>query len=85
MHKKETYDLAIGLVLRELHDEQRLPREKIADALGLPELAVTRIENGAEIMSAGSLVMLLDLFDLSWEEFMRRVKANLAKAEERIR
>jgi hypothetical protein len=35
--------------------------------------------------SPRSLVLLLDLFDVSWEDFMRRVKANLDKAEARIR
>jgi transcriptional regulator with XRE-family HTH domain len=85
VHKKETYNLAIGIVLQELHDERMLPRDKIAEALEVDELAVTRIEHGAETMSAGSLVLLLDLFDVSWEDFMRRVKANLDKAEARIR
>jgi transcriptional regulator with XRE-family HTH domain len=85
VHKKETYNLAIGIVLQELHDERMLPRDKIAEALEVDELAVTRIEHGAETMSAGSLVLLLDLFDVSWEDFMRRVKANLDKAESRIR
>jgi transcriptional regulator with XRE-family HTH domain len=85
VHKKETYNLAIGIVLQELHDERMLPRGKIAEALEVDELAVTRIEHGAETLSAGSLVLLLDLFDVSWEDFMRRVKANLDKAEARIR
>ncbi|NJM35037.1 MAG: hypothetical protein HC850_10405 [Rhodomicrobium sp.] len=85
MHKKDTYNLAIGIVLQELHDERLLPREKIAEALELSELAVTRVENGAETLSAGSLVLLLDLFDLSWDDFLTRVRANLAKAEARIR
>lgn len=85
MHKKETYNLAIGLVLQELHAERKLPREKIAEALEIDELGVTRVEHGAEIMSAGSLVLLLDLFDVSWDDFMKRVKANLDKAEAQIR
>ena len=85
MHKKDTYNLAVGLVLQELHEEQRLPREKIAEALEINELAVTRIEHGSEPMSAGSLVLLLDLFDVSWDEFIKRVRANLDKAETQIR
>lgn len=85
MHKKETYNLAIGIVLQELHAERKLPREKIAEALEISELDVTRMEHGAETMSAGSLVLLLDLFDVSWDDFMQRVKANLSTAESRIR
>ncbi len=85
MHKKETYNLAIGLVLQELHNERKLQREKIAEALELSELAVTRIEHGSETMSAGSLVLLLELFDVTWEDFIRRVRANLDTAESQIR
>ena len=85
MHKKETYNLAIGLVLKELHDERKLDREKIAEALEIDELAVTQIEHGADTLSAGSLVLLLDLFGVSWDDFMSRIKANLDKAESRIR
>lgn len=85
MHKKETYNLAIGLALQELHAERKMPREKIAEALEITELAVTRVEHGSETMSAGSLVLLLDLFDVSWDDFMQRVKTNLDKAESQIR
>lgn len=85
MHKKETYNLAIGLVLQELHAEAKLQREQIAEALEISEMAVTRVEHGSEIMSAGSLVLLLDLFDVSWEDFTRRVRANLDKAAAQIR
>ena len=85
MHKKETYNLAIGLVLQELHTEAKLQREQIAEALEISEMAVTRIEHGAETMSAGSLVLLLDLFDVSWDDFMRRVRANLQEAASQIR
>jgi transcriptional regulator with XRE-family HTH domain len=85
MHKKETYNLAIGLVLQALHAEAKLQREQIAEALEISEMAVTRIEHGAETMSAGSLVLLLDLFDVSWDDFMRRVRANLEQAASQIR
>ena len=85
MHKKETYNLAIGLTLQELHEERKMPREKIAEALEISELAVTRVEHGAEIMTAGSLVLLLDLFDVSWDDFLKRVKSHLDAAEAQIR
>jgi transcriptional regulator with XRE-family HTH domain len=85
VHKKETYNLAIGLTLQELHAERKMPREKIAEALEISELAVTRVEHGAEMMTAGSLVLLLDLFDVSWDDFLRRVKSHLDEAEAQIR
>ncbi len=77
---KAAYDLAIGFTLKQLHDEQKLAREDVAKALEIDELAVTRIEIGEERMSAGDLVLLLDLFDLSWEEFLAKMKANVVKA-----
>lgn len=85
MHKKETYNLAVGLVLQELHKERKMPRERIAEALEISELEVTRVEHGAETMSAGSLLLLIDLFDVTWDDFMQRVRANLDEAESQIR
>ena len=84
VYKQAAYNLAIGLTLEQLHDEQRIQREKIAEALEISELAVTRIEHGAETLSAGSLVLLLDVFGISWDDFMTRVKANLPEAQKRI-
>jgi len=84
MHKRATYDLAIGLTLRELHEERRPMRSKVAQALEITELAVTRIETGEERLSAGGVILLLKLFDLSWDEFMLRVESNLGKAEAEI-
>lgn len=84
MYKQAAYNLAIGLTLQELHQEQRMPREKIAEALDIPELAVTRVEHGSEVLTAGSLILLLDVFDVSWEEFLKRVKDNLPKAQSQI-
>jgi transcriptional regulator with XRE-family HTH domain len=84
VYKQAAYNLAIGLTLEQLHDEQRVQREKIAEALEISELAVTRIEHGAETLSAGSLVLLLDVFGISWDDFMTRVKANLPEAQKRI-
>ncbi len=84
MHKRAAYDLAVGLTLRELHEERKAMRSKVAQALEVTELAVTRIETGEERLTAGGLILLLKLFDLSWDEFMRRVESNLGKAEAEI-
>ncbi len=84
MHKRATYDLADGLTLRELHEERKAMRSKVAQALEVTELAVTRIETGEERLTAGGMILLLRLFDLSWDEFMRRVESNLGKAEAEI-
>ena len=84
MHKRATYDLAVGLALRELHEERKAMRSKVAQALEVTELAVTRIETGEERLTAGGLILLLRIFDLSWDEFMRHVESNLGKAEAEI-
>lgn len=84
MYKQAAYNLAIGITLEQLHDEHRIQREKIAEALEISELAVTRIEHGAETLTAGSLVLLLDVFDITWDDFIARVKANLPEAQKRI-
>lgn len=84
MHKRATYDLAVGLVLRELHKEHHAMRERVAAALEVPELGVTRIETGEEPLTAGGLILLLGLFNLSWEEFMKRVESHLAEGESEV-
>jgi transcriptional regulator with XRE-family HTH domain len=84
MYKQAAYNLAIGMTLGQLQDEQRVQREKIADALEIDELAVTRIEHGSETLTAGGLVLLLDVFGISWDDFMARVQANLPEAQSRI-
>jgi transcriptional regulator with XRE-family HTH domain len=84
MHKRAAYDLAVGLALRQLHKERHAMRERMAAALEVPELGVTRIETGEEPMTAGGLILLLGLFNLSWEEFLGRVEAHLAEGESEI-
>jgi transcriptional regulator with XRE-family HTH domain len=84
MHKRAAYDLAVGLALRELHKERHAMRERMAAALEVSDLGVTRIETGEEPMTAGGLILLLGLFNLSWEEFLGRVEAHLAEGESEI-
>ena len=82
MHKKATYNLAVGLTLKNLHDERHLERTKLAEALEISELSVNKIENGSERMTAGELILALELFDIPWADFIERIKTNLPKAEE---
>jgi transcriptional regulator with XRE-family HTH domain len=84
MHNRAAYDLAVGLALRELHEEHLALRERVAAALEVSELAVTRFETGEEKVSAGTLILILKLFNLSWEEFLARVERQLPKAEAEI-
>ena len=84
MYKQAAYNLAVGITLQQLHEEQRVEREKIAETLDIDVLAVSRYEHGSEVLSAGGLILLLDIFDITWDDFMARVKANLPEAQKRI-
>jgi transcriptional regulator with XRE-family HTH domain len=84
MYKQAAYNLAVGITLQQLHEEQKVQREKIAETLDIDELAVSRYENGSEELSAGALILLLDIFGITWDDFLARVKANLPEAQKRI-
>ncbi len=84
MHKRASYELAVGLALRELQEEHHAMRERVAEALEISDLAVTRIETGEEKLSAGGLILLLNLFNLSWDAFIARVQKHLPDAEAEI-
>lgn len=85
MHNKAVYNLAVGMTLKELHDEQHVDREKLANALETSEITISKIEHGDERMTAGELILMLYTFNLSWDDFMRRVRKNLPEAGARIR
>lgn len=84
MYKQAAYNLAVGITLEQFHAEKKIQRERIAELLEISELAVPRIEHGAEPLTAGGLILLLDMLDITWEEFLARVKANLPEAQSRI-
>lgn len=82
MHKKAIYNLAVGITLKELHEENRIDRAKLATALEISEFGVNKIENGSERMTAGELILALELFDIPWDDFMARVTSNMPRAKE---
>ncbi len=82
MHKKAIYNLAVGITLKELHEENRIERAKLATALEITEFSVNKIENGSERMTAGELILALELFDIPWDDFMTRVTKNVPKAKD---
>ena len=85
MHLKATYNLAIGIVLKELQDEGRVDREKLATALEISDAEITLVENGDQRMTAGELIVMLTTFELTWEDFMQRLQSKLSEAEAMIR
>jgi hypothetical protein len=85
MHKKATYNLAVGMVLKELQDERQIDRDKLGEALETSGADITMIENGDERMTAGELILLLTTFDLPWDDFMQRISKALPQAEAKMR
>ena len=84
MHKKATYNLAVGIVLRELQDERHVDRTKLAAALETSDAEITLMENGDQRMTAGELILMLTTFELKWQDFMQRVRNKLPEAEAKI-
>jgi plasmid maintenance system antidote protein VapI len=83
-HSRAAYDLAVSQVMDELHDESGKTRAELAQTLEMPDLEVTRIEHGAEPLTAGGLLVLMKFYGLSWQDFEARVSAALPKAQETI-
>ena len=81
MHKKATYNLAVGLTLRELQDERQVDRARLAEALQTSELDISKIENGSVRMTAGELILMMELFDLEWADFLTRITRNLPHSD----
>lgn len=84
MSNKAIYNLAVGMTLRDLQEQRHIKRESLAEALEISDLAVTRIENGSERMTAGELILLIESQGLSWDDFLHRVKGKLDKAKAQI-
>lgn len=85
MHDKAVYNIAIGLALKELHDERGLDRDALAKALDTDGQSISKIEHGALRMSAGEMFLMIEHFDLSWDDFIQRVRAKLPEASQAMR
>ena len=56
MHKKAAFNIAVGMVLKELQDECGIDREKLSQSLETTSADITMIENGDERMTAYSFI-----------------------------
>jgi transcriptional regulator with XRE-family HTH domain len=83
-HKRAQFELAIAETIRKLHGTSGLERKEIAQALEMPELEITRLENGSEPVSAGGLMILLELYDISWKDFVGKVAEELPGSRDQI-
>jgi len=85
MHDKAVYNIAIGLALKELHDESGLDRDELAKALDTDGQSISKIEHGSLRMTAGEMFLMIERFDLSWDDFIQRVRVKLPEAEKAMR
>ena len=85
MHDKAVYNIAVGMALKDLQDERNIDREKLAAALDTDGQSISKIEHGELRMTAGELILMMDLFDLPWDDFIERVRAKLSEAAKMMR
>ena len=84
-HQCAVFELAIAHAVEEIQKEKSITREEMAAALEMPELEVTAFELGERRLSAGGLLVLLDLFRLSWQDFEKRLKKHIDRARSEIK
>lgn len=83
-HNRAEHELAVAYALQSLQQSHGLSRQRLADAMEISELEVTRLENGSESLSAGALIVLLKACEVPWKQFEAMVDAELPKAREQI-
>ncbi len=59
----------IGNRLRELRKTQRLSQREVADAIGLPQSNLSRIETGKQRLNLPVLMRMLGIYDVSLQDF----------------
>lgn len=85
MHNKAAYNIAVGLALKELQQERNIDRDKLAEALETDGQSISKIEHGSLRMTAGELILMIEHFDLPWDDFIARVRTKLVEADKLIR
>jgi transcriptional regulator with XRE-family HTH domain len=62
----------IGLRLRDLRKSHDLSQREVADAIGLPQSNLSRIENGKQRLNLTVLARMLGIYQTSVQEFFSR-------------
>jgi len=68
-----------GEAIKSLRDEKGVSQEVLATALGIPRPSIAQIEKGARDVSIGELDSLLQIFQISYDDFMNLVKPTSKK------
>ena len=62
----------IGTRLRDLRKSQNLSQREVADAIGLPQSNLSRIENGKQRLNLTVLARMLMIYETSIQDFFAR-------------
>lgn len=62
----------IGMQLRDLRKSRDLSQREVADAIGLPQSNLSRIENGRQRLNLTVLARMLGIYQTSIQEFFAR-------------
>ena len=62
----------IGRRLRTLRQSNNLSQREVADAIGLPQSNLSRIENGKQRLNLTVLARMLSIYELSIQDFFAR-------------
>lgn len=65
----------LGEVIAKLREEKGVSQEFLATALGIPRPSISQIEKGARDISFAELTMLLEAFQISYEQFIKLLRS----------
>jgi transcriptional regulator with XRE-family HTH domain len=71
----------IGQRLRDLRKSNNLSQREVADAIGLPQSNLSRIENGKQRLNLTVLAGMLAIYNTSIQEFFAREEAAAAEGD----
>lgn len=82
-HSSEELSL-IGRRLRTLRKTNNLSQREVADAIGLPQSNLSRIENGKQRLNLTLLARMLTIYELSIQDFFAREHEAAAAADDAL-
>lgn len=75
----------IGGIVKQLRSQKNISQEQLSRALDIPRSAVSQIENGGRELSFVEFQKILNLFEVSFEEFVTMHKQVKMKKSKKIR
>lgn len=69
----------LGGALKKLREEKGVSQETLAKALNIPRPSVAQIEKGARDVSVGELDVILEIFQISYNDFLELIRPHQKK------